>query len=262
MRRDVGQATDEQQQNAEPWIDSLSKTFARGTSRRSIIKLLVGGVVGAVVGGNVFAEPAFIRANSNSLKKAATAPLCPNRVPNGTAPSFNGCGSDYSSYVVPNHYHLADFTSACNNHDICYSTCNKTKADCDLNFFNDLKKACNAAYPAGSSVHDDCINRAQYYYQAVDDYASGPYNDSQRQVCKCCAGVTCGDICCDSGSVCCNGTCCPAGQSCCNGTCSANGCQGPRYLCPCNHQTYPDAVTCQSNCTSSLGCINSCRKVS
>ena len=243
---------------AEHWLDSLSKALAHGISRRAVMKLLVGGIIGGATGGavrvafgsNLFTKPASRRAPS----------LCEERISNGTPPSSDGCGGTFSSFAL-NHYGKADFTPACNALDECYSTCNKSKADCDNEFANNLSDICDAAYGGffGSPSHDitghlHCAERARLYYNAVDKYGDGDYEDAQSAVCTCCAGVNCDGVCCDAGEECCDGKCCPAGETCCgNGICSI-GCQSG-YYCPCNKKTYSDLTTCKVNCQEGLGCF-------
>lgn len=263
--------------NGEAWIDALSKVVAQGTSRRSALKLLVGGVVATTVGISLPAlRTKTVAASAPALAPAlapapqAVAPavalpaagICPDRMPNGTPPSFNGCGSDYSSYVVPNHFGKADFTSSCNNHDICYSTCNSAKSMCDSKFLLDLTLACGAAYESGSTMFNLCTSQASTYYGAVSEFGGGPYKDAQSSVCKCCEGPICGSTCCNKGESCCNGTCCPEGQFCCNGTCSSSPCNTGNIYCPCNETTYEDEGSCTSACKVTLACfVNICGPV-
>ena len=60
----------------------------------------------------------------------------------------NGCGpNDWREKLVPNKpLLLIDFTSACNAHDKCYSTCGKSQAECDKAFYDDLGAICFNKY--------------------------------------------------------------------------------------------------------------------
>lgn len=90
---------------------------------------------------NNWQVPAFPSANypDSGVKK----------FPNNYYPYFeppNKCGSADSSFV-PDHFGgSANFSTACNNHDICYMTLGVDVYDCNIQFASDLKDECEDAY--------------------------------------------------------------------------------------------------------------------
>jgi hypothetical protein len=228
---------------SEHWFDTLSKSFAHGFSRRTVVKLLVGGAIGVAFGGEVFAQSKF-RQDSG---------LCEQRIPNGTPPLSLGCGSHYG---VPNHFGKADFSSACKALDDCYGNCNNPKSACDKNFGSDLLSACNSQYNysigdtqfSNRPLYNKCIESAGLALQAVQQYGAGDYNSAQSSVCKCCSGTACFNQCCDTGETCCNGKCCPPGFCCVGAKCET--CL--KWYCPCdpNNKKYDTEAECFAACQS------------
>src|SRR5262249_11461643 len=150
------------------------------------------------------------------------------------------CGGAFTSMFL-NHYGSADFTPACDTLDMCYSTCNADKEECDIDFNMNLANICEATYGGffypGSDITDyvNCVSRIKQYSAAVVKFGTGSYNDAQEDVCSCCSetNVACGKKCCDAGQVCCDGgeccdsqdsccldKCCPAHQCCIDGKCT------------------------------------------
>jgi hypothetical protein len=63
---------------------------------------------------------------------------------------------------------LFDFTGACANHDACYSSGEKTKAECDSAFLQDMTAACVAQHPSAlDPARYVCLTFAQLYYLGV-----------------------------------------------------------------------------------------------
>ena len=89
------------------------------------------------------------------------------------------CGSGITDKIVPDKPFGFDFTPACINHDKCYSTCGKSKADCDQAFLDDMLGICEDKY---FSQHG-CNNVAYIYYGAVNNYGKDPYNQAQKDAC-------------------------------------------------------------------------------
>ncbi len=54
----------------------------------------------------------------------------------------NGCGT-YEMQFDFESLNLNGITQCCNNHDICYGTCNSPKIECDLKFKKCLKNICS-----------------------------------------------------------------------------------------------------------------------
>src|SRR5207248_493781 len=114
---------------------------------------------------------------------------------------------------------------------------------CDYAFLADLKAACRSAYPQRNNPkHPDskqylnCVDQAQYYYTAVDQYAGGAYTDAQAEACLCCQNPPCGGACCDDPCMQCTGAGCEP-KSC--GLCEV-----------CN----PTTGACESTCAAGSDC--------
>ena len=260
-------------------FDEFTRVLGAATSRRQLIKGAIGAAVGAVlvsvgvrtpqeaeaaaplcngvpyVPGLQCCEPAGIQ----PVYPIADLALCPNRVPHpGHVPDFNGCGpaNGFISHLIPNRVgptRNVDFTPACNNHDICYDTCNTEKSTCDQNFLADMRAACVAAYP-GSGYFDrymrtGCYADAYIYYLAVSRTSTGldAYESAQKEACDCCA------ICQECGGRddvrCCQGVChdpCPEGQQRNPDTCACDPCLGQPDGTVCG----TNEVCCQEGCVS------------
>jgi hypothetical protein len=123
---------------------------------------------------------------------------CPNRVQR-VAPAANGCGgADWTAIVPDNPTAVTNpgcaiigqapsFTSACNQHDLGYDCCGRSKAGTDTRFGNDMRAACNGL--TNETCRNACLAHATRYQDAVsnrDDY----YRNAQNNVCRCCAGPT------------------------------------------------------------------------
>jgi hypothetical protein len=158
----------------------------------------------------------------------------------------NGCGPQkftnlIESGVIPQGYGDADFgnggctapqTCGCNQHDVCYGTCNSNKSTCDSNFLQDMLKECHKKYPA--TKNDGCADglcfasidrlgmcrsRARLYWKLVSGSAGQtPYEDAQKEACECCEV--------------------PAGMA----------------YCFCNKKCYPSGSSCLAECKVSLAC--------
>ncbi len=262
-------------------FDDLTRTLGRATSRRQVMKGLLAGVVTAVVGRSIripgvaaaaptcngvpydpstqCCEPAGIQPRY----PIANLDLCPNRVPHpGHTPSFNGCGPEngFVKYLIPNRigpFRNVDFTPACNNHDICYDTCNSVKSVCDTNFFNDLSAQCAAAYPGTSwyqtYMRTACINvDARIFYLAVSQTPTGraAYEDAQKGACDCCPVC---ENCDGPNDMCCHDQCIdtsndPNNCGACDHTCDVcQVCDGGQ----CVAKTCAEGtVCCQDNCVT------------
>ncbi len=128
----------------------------------------------------------------NSVSRRNSSGQCEYRTVTpkvGYVPECNGCGAKNGTQF-PNSYDLIgepfDFTSACNNHDICYGTCGNKKSDCDDKFHNEMKRACRDAmhgYGDDLLMLMECNALAQAYYQAVSKFAAKAYNDAQNEAC-------------------------------------------------------------------------------
>ena len=108
-------------------------------------------------------------------------------VSNGTSPEPNGCTG------VSSRYKSADFSEACNNHDICYSTCEKTKSECDDEFRSELYTACDMAADKlkdynrtnREGFRKGCKARADTYRWGVGQLGAFFYHKAQNRHCEC-----------------------------------------------------------------------------
>lgn len=104
-------------------------------------------------------------------------------------PTYNGCGSKgVTEKIVPNRFFAADFTPACNKHDLCYSDCYRTKKECDREFYDDLVAVCRQTYSSGWEAipRELCEIAAWGYYQAVNQFGNRFWAAAQVKGCQCC----------------------------------------------------------------------------
>jgi hypothetical protein len=163
-------------------FEDFTRRFSALRSRRSMLRLAASGLLAVVVGQ---------RRSEN-----VSAAVCPVRIPNpDQIPSSNGCGT--TSFPVSGIAGGVDLTPACNNHDLCYNTCNQTKNDCDQTFLSEMRVLCAATNPTGTN-RDDCNGVADVYYRAVVSLGGSAYEGAQAAACICCNHdeVACGDVCC------------------------------------------------------------------
>lgn len=111
------------------------------------------------------------------------------KLASGNSEKPNGCGAD-GGIKVPN-IPSANFTSACNSHDICYSTCGKERAQCDQQFRTDLIAACydysqtfkyNPIHQ--ERMHNKCIPAVEVYHRAVQIAGREAYDAAQAKSCS------------------------------------------------------------------------------
>ena len=138
----------------------------------------------------------------------------------GNVPTMNGCGPEGGTIKIPQGYGSADYTGACNGHDVCYEECFTSQDTCDENFRDAMYESCAAAYPGllNSMLRFGCYERAYAYYQAVSQFGDDAWIAAQYKACECCAEPT-------------------------------------KLYCNCNKTCYDDIGTCQSECKVSLGCF-------
>lgn len=131
-----------------------------------------------------------------------------------SAPS--ACGPLNLINVIPDcPLGLVCFTTACDDHNACYSSCRASKLQCDLAFLADLRTTCLLRFPLGGPDLRQCENLANVYWLAVSSLGVGAYEASQELAC------VVGDL---DGTP---GACCLADSSCVNvtgpGVCSVLG---------------------------------------
>lgn len=240
-------------------IDRLAQGHAAGrVTRRRVLGVLLGASTSALVGGTIGdrllrtaphskaldvqttgRQPGTARTGAPRARAADAAcpspnvrrPMngpndCPNNriTKSGYTPTYNGCGSaGIGGYLVPDDFDDYSFTPACNNHDVCYGTCNANKDTCDSNFLRDMRMVCEQHFLDFSPAKHDCDENAWIYYRAVQVIGGGAYSDAQQEACDCCEPFT---------------------------QCVVCGCPDPL-----NPKYYPNATDCTGDCRASLGCF-------
>ncbi|GMK58540.1 hypothetical protein CspeluHIS016_0505720 [Cutaneotrichosporon spelunceum] len=102
---------------------------------------------------------------ARELAKRDATGRCPRPkrpVSNGVAPKPNGCGpaGKFEKFVPESYFH-----GCCRRHDICYSTCPKSRARCDTEFLNCGKATCASRFPRKLSVgYLQCRAKIQVYH--------------------------------------------------------------------------------------------------
>ena len=86
------------------------------------------------------------------------------------------CGSGITSGLVPDKPGGHNFGPACKNHDKCYDTYGASKADCDLQFHEEMQDICENS--PNSSV--GCSDLANIYYNAVKNFGQGAFDAAQK----------------------------------------------------------------------------------
>ena len=155
-------------------FDHLTRGLATGASRRTVLQLVLTGAAGIV------ASSAFPVA-------AEAATLCPVRAPNGQPPRTNGCSPAVGSWG-------AVLRPACDQHDVCYWTCNSNKSACDTQFLQSAYALCSKN--ATSVQLYACKTSAYNAYLEMKNNTSA-YVLAQQAVCVCCSvgQVVCGGRC-------------------------------------------------------------------
>lgn len=99
----------------------------------------------------------------------------------------NGCGpSGLLGDLIPNcPINLVCFTQACNEHDVCYTTCGQPKPGCDNQFFRSMVLICGENFDPGDERHERCLDVAYIYWQVVARYGLGAFDDMQTWACVC-----------------------------------------------------------------------------
>ena len=98
----------------------------------------------------------------------------------GFLPESNGCGS-YGLKI-----HSLWHTPCCDEHDKCYSTCGKSRNDCDSEFKKCMFRQCKK-YDAkkAKKQRDDCEGQAQMFFTGTRSLGCQAYLDSQKEACVC-----------------------------------------------------------------------------
>ena len=163
-------------------FDELAKGLAtKRLSRRQVFKGLTAALIGTALGMNL--QP----------RTASAAKLCPTRVARrGWNPNehVNECGTKplnrLAARMIQDMGAEVDFTPACNQHDICYSTCNAVKTNCDEAFRLQMTQICCDAFPTDSEKLFDCQQWATRFWLAVYHAGHDEYANAQASACTCC----------------------------------------------------------------------------
>lgn len=100
-----------------------------------------------------------------------------------TTPRFPGssCGPEGSLYNYPNKFWGgANIEAACQAHDRCYENCNKSKRQCDSQFYSNIRRACLEAHDPVA-----CNLASIAYYSAVSSGGEDPFRKSRLERCSC-----------------------------------------------------------------------------
>jgi len=102
-------------------------------------------------------------------------------------PSADGCGSlgiGISTEYLP----AAEMATCCDNHDICYDTCNKDKELCDLDFKRCLYSHCDKyekSTVGGELMVKGCKTAAKMLFTGSVTLGCRPYLNAQSKACYC-----------------------------------------------------------------------------
>ena len=70
---------------------------------------------------------------------------------------------------------------SCDLHDVCYSTLGKSKEQCDLDAYNDLRSVCQGTTLPNSYAGTGCLNAAYGIYVGISFLGEKPYADAQKE---------------------------------------------------------------------------------
>lgn len=79
--------------------------------------------------------------------------------------------------------HIAIFTKACNNHDICYGTCGSKKTNCDNSLLKEMMSACDN-FSIDVGYRTQCKTTALVFYIAVLSSGKPYYDEAQDAYCE------------------------------------------------------------------------------
>jgi len=114
----------------------------------------------------------------------------------GYTPKTNGCGpDDWRNKLVPDNPFWFRFKQACDAHDICYGSCNKTQEYCDEEFRTDMRAACWLQFgwlsikPMPKELElqlKACYATAELYAKVVRNHGEAAHSAGQDDACECC----------------------------------------------------------------------------
>jgi len=92
----------------------------------------------------------------------------------------SSCGSEGNPNNYPNEFGGASIENACQRHDRCYEDCSKSKKQCDIQLYTDIRRDCdNASNPAS------CNLASIAYFVAVSRMGDDPFFNTRRKTCQC-----------------------------------------------------------------------------
>nr|KAG5714742.1 hypothetical protein BaRGS_000230 [Batillaria attramentaria] len=82
--------------------------------------------------------------------------------------------------------HFPVIERCCDEHDVCYDTCNLTKEHCDDRFRDCLNDICKGIKKyVSTDIYDGCKSTADLMYAGTMALGCKPYRDSQKNACYC-----------------------------------------------------------------------------
>lgn len=203
---------------SEPF-DRLTRGLSASTSRRQMFRMLARAAAGGLAawaGGSALAPNSARAANCQAVGGDGECPPNTNkRGKAGNQPTVNGCGAEGSDFRPPQGFGEADYTPACNNHDVCYEMCDISKGSCDFDFLLDMRQSCRATYSWNLLYRAWCSDLALIFTAAVGLGGGDAWRAAQQKACECCSTV----------------------------------------YCSCNQSCYDDVNVCLDECKTSLGCF-------
>jgi len=91
---------------------------------------------------------------------------------------LNSCGAE-GGRRYPNEYSGRSIEGACKKHDECYANCNKSKSQCDKQFYKDIRNSCRG----GSAIACNLASIA--YYLAVKLEGGDAHKEAQKKCDSC-----------------------------------------------------------------------------
>uniref|UniRef100_A0A146M612 Group XIIA secretory phospholipase A2 n=1 Tax=Lygus hesperus TaxID=30085 RepID=A0A146M612_LYGHE len=98
-------------------------------------------------------------------------------------PTVNGCGPEMLK-INDENMPYPQMTLCCDNHDLCYATCNSQKDKCDVDFKKCLYRVCDT-YRIADTANQGCKAAAKVLYTATTALGCKFFQDAQAEACYC-----------------------------------------------------------------------------